>query len=588
MVDIKKSSLLNTEVSNEVDTHKEISQFFCSALKNAAKPNNNKIVIKWDLENQDYSLADYDIASPGMKKILSYEDIQEILHELKTKTKYYDISEIGTIDITCILISLFTCLAATISCCLIFCLCTIGFTHVIGLSFLAGVIQFTMAIVLAMYAFHVNRLQKRIKDIRQTIKQWNNLKFNQLGINVKVGKYGAWLEFDRTTGGKYVVETSILVDPRNETSVKSMDDSSESDKHIDGTSYETPIWPDMKGEFQQQNYGTNNSIDNYKTNDLIAGDNYATSDFLHSPRIDDNGIDYTFDLDRSHKRKSISDKQHALGNFDTNLSTCRSNKRRISNEIQEDHFLETRLAYILKKMEDAQKDFKISDNLSNDLIYGFYCIDRDVDYQPFQVNWLGFKTHIKDKAEKKPFQINNLKISLDFKISGSGSDEQYGNYMIHGKIDSSAIMFQTILFDGKKTVLNGTYNKGKIDGKWVLYDQVDAQLDNGTFGLEPKLAKFSGFYNKGEMRYDINLDQFIDDHEVFGIGEDHVGVFVIRGERNEDIIGFNQRYVLQDDSKNECLYLGKCILDGLDKIVGINGKWQIETINNGVFELKMD
>eukprot|EP00178_Gracilaria_changii_P012795 TRINITY_DN36121_c0_g1_i1.p1 TRINITY_DN36121_c0_g1~~TRINITY_DN36121_c0_g1_i1.p1 ORF type:complete len:240 (+),score=22.50 TRINITY_DN36121_c0_g1_i1:234-953(+) len=122
----------------------------------------------------------------------------------------------------------------------------------------------------------------------------------------------------------------------------------------------------------------------------------------------------------------------------------------------------------------------------------------------------------------------------------------------------------------------GNVNGSVINGTWSIPGNCQGTFQIQMGGSE----KWSGHYIQNGTQNPMHMDLQVCQNGVFGLGNDNVGSFVIRGQ----LVGNQMNFVKQYHGKHHVIYQGFLTANGGNWIV--NGNWSIPSGGNGQFMLQ--
>ena len=155
--------------------------------------------------------------------------------------------------------------------------------------------------------------------------------------------------------------------------------------------------------------------------------------------------------------------------------------------------------------------------------------------------------------------LDDMKIDENFNITGSGIDDDYGEFSIKGKCQDSfgeivekkggdkglaIVSFQVSYKKGGVKTFEGVLeNWGLIIGTWSFSENDSVVIHKGKFCIEAVLEEWKGLLQKeadsdfigragiflGKVRIGLSIKQ----NKLYGLGVDEIGFFVIKGLYNK-------------------------------------------------------
>ena len=226
-------------------------------------------------------------------------------------------------------------------------------------------------------------------------------------------------------------------------------------------------------------------------------------------------------------------------------------------------------------------------------------------YQPYEamqnktIEWDGW---FDQNGMRQPMTVNNMLVGLNGVVQGGGLHPQYGQFQIQGQVTPhGAITFNKQFQNGSVMQFQGIISDCKITGNWRQ------NMYAGPFEIKMKLEEWKGSYTMGNQQqmgqmsqmgggyggmgmggyggrprtYSIDFNLHVDTNGVFGLDKDSEGVFVIRGQYNNNdfVMQFTKQYL----GGNTIYYKGNMTNDG--KYWVVSGNWQFAGGSGGTFKL---
>ncbi len=190
------------------------------------------------------------------------------------------------------------------------------------------------------------------------------------------------------------------------------------------------------------------------------------------------------------------------------------------------------------------------------------------------VEWKGW---YEEMGQRKEMVFRNFYIGMDGKILGEGQD-QIGKFTINGHMDMGTGFAQFVKqYKGKHAVnYQGSFTDGAFRGSWTVAGST------GSFELRQKTKEWRGWYEQNGARTDILLHLSYVNGKLFGMGNDEIGRFTIRGQCDGSKVHFIKKYFGQ----HQVIYEGK--LKKIGTKIDIRGHWEIPGNCGGLFELVSD
>lgn len=195
-----------------------------------------------------------------------------------------------------------------------------------------------------------------------------------------------------------------------------------------------------------------------------------------------------------------------------------------------------------------------------------------------KITWEGTLTY--PKEQNASIRIRNMKFSENGDITGNGSLSLFKKFFIRGRINTEGMVTFTTEFSSKNIInskkFQGFYNGfDSIIGSWISQKNPN---NKGTFKLIfSKGRQFKGNYIREDIKSPLPVECFIqvERKEIWGLGKDEIGVFVISGRRinSKREFEFSRNYIGGFELHHKCK-----MRVNHDKTLQFVGEW----INSGI------